>query len=635
MRAAGRTSGLNGWRGRSLARAIAAVSATAATLLVFAFDEHAPYDIQAGPVARVVAGLVPLLAAAVAGYAVLRPWRGFLAVLILTPVFDVAQVSLNVGPVQVISQTLFVGVLALGVALRGPRSGEASVAAPVPPSPPSPLAETSAAPRSWGAPISPDRVAGVAVVALLALATLSTAVSPDRTTSATILLHGILEPAAMAFLLLALRPRRRDLAVVAVVLAISVGLGGLLNMLQSIPAMKSLAVMQDDRLYFSRITYFNVGLFGEMLAMAMPILLAALAAHRYLHLRRAVLVLLVAAIVVSLASLFLTFSKSAYLATFGGSLLLVLLIVHSWRRRASIVLAACLLSTVLIPWPAFFLQVLPPIEQAYRNAMVSLMGESRYDSWNPSTLSGQGSLLERWYATRAGIEMAIDHPLLGIGLDQFQTQYVAGRYKPPQAQLNLDWAHSMYPEAAAELGLPALAAELRELLGPNPDRWLRDDGDPQRAATDLLANRASDLEGQEASSVACDSAAHPETPTLVERSRPPRQAAASGEVDPRLAAPAVPAPSVAGLPGPPTPPLAIATKTISPSVPAPSFKPVRGGIAAIRRSRRNLWIMLALATLALLAACALLLRGSAIGPKAPHAKEMTPTAAVARPEAQR
>ncbi len=92
--------------------------------------------------------------------------------------------------------------------------------------------------------------------------------------------------------------------------------------------------------------------------------------------------------------------------------------------------------------------------------MVSLMGESRYDSWNPSTLSGQGSLLERWYATRAGIEMAIDHPLLGIGLDQFQTQYVAGRYKPPQAQLNLDWAHSMYPEAAAELGLPALAAEL-------------------------------------------------------------------------------------------------------------------------------------------------------------------------------
>jgi len=29
---------------------------------------------------------------------------------------------------------------------------------------------------------------------------------------------------------------------------------------------------------------------------------------------------------------------------------------------------------------------------------------------------------------------------------------------------------------------PQLAAELRELLGPNPDNWLRDDGDPQARA---------------------------------------------------------------------------------------------------------------------------------------------------------
>lgn len=476
MRAARRAFDLRALRGRALARTVAAVSVSVATLLVYAFDEHAPYDIQAGPVARVVAGLVPLLAAALAGYAVVRPWRGFLAVLFLTPVLDVAQMSVNAGPIQVISQTVFVGVLALGVALREPgREAAASAAsapgAPRPPAslssePPQPRASSAtsrglpARSRSLPARIAPDRVAGVAIVALLILATLSTAVSPDRSTSATILLHGILEPVAMALLLLALRPRWRDLALLAVVLAVSVAMGGLLDMLQSIPAMKTLAVLQDDRLYFSRITYFNVGLFGEMLAMAMPILLAALAAHRYLNLRRRVLALLVAAILVSLASLFFTFSKSAYLATFGGCLVLVLLVVHSWRRRGAIVLATCVLSTVVIPWPAFFLQVVPPLEQAYRGAMVSLMGESRYDSWNPSTLSGQGSLLERWYATRAGIEMAVDHPLLGIGLDQFKTQYVPGRYKPPEAKDDLDWAHSMYPEAAAELGLPALAAEL-------------------------------------------------------------------------------------------------------------------------------------------------------------------------------
>jgi O-antigen ligase len=52
--------------------------------------------------------------------------------------------------------------------------------------------------------------------------------------------------------------------------------------------------------------------------------------------------------------------------------------------------------------------------------------------------------------------MAIDHPLLGIGLDQFKTQYM-GRYKPPEAHLDLDSAHTFWPEIAAELGLPALA----------------------------------------------------------------------------------------------------------------------------------------------------------------------------------
>ena len=52
--------------------------------------------------------------------------------------------------------------------------------------------------------------------------------------------------------------------------------------------------------------------------------------------------------------------------------------------------ATCLVSAVVIPWPALFLQVAPPLEHAYRNAMVSFMGESRYDSWNPATLAGQG-----------------------------------------------------------------------------------------------------------------------------------------------------------------------------------------------------------------------------------------------------
>ena len=442
-----RTSGTN-LRSRDSLPLAAAVLAFLAVLVVTAQNQHAPYDIQPGLPARAIAGVVPLVAAAVAWYAVMKPWPAFLAVLLLTPVFDVAQVSWTVGPLQVIFQTLFVAVLALGLLLRSPRPGTGR-------------AGQSADRRGMRARTSPDHVAAVAIVGFLLLATLSTALSPDQTLSATILLHGILEPAAMGFILLALRPTRSDLIALLMVVAISVGIGGSLNMIQSIPAMKTLGAMQTDRLFFSRITYFNVGLFGEMLAMALPLLLATLLAHRrgHLQLRRAVVALLIAALAVSLISLFLTFSKSAYLAAFGGCLVLFLLVVQSWRRRASIVLVLGLLSTAVIPWPAFFLQVAPPLQQAYRTTMITLIGESRYNSWDPSTLQGEGSLLERWYATRAAMEMAVDHPLLGIGLDQFRGQYL-GHYRPPEAHLDLDWAHSMFPEVAAELGLPALILAL-------------------------------------------------------------------------------------------------------------------------------------------------------------------------------
>jgi O-antigen ligase len=452
------TSGIN-LRSREFLRVAAAVLAFLAVLVVTAQNQHAPYDIQAGVPARAIAGVVPLVAAAVAWYALMKPWPAFLAVLLLTPIFDVAQVSWTVGPLQVIFQTLFVAVLALGLLLRSPRPATLQS---------SPLvtqgiekAGPSAVRRGLRVRTSPDHVAAVAIVGFLLLATLSTALSPDQTLSATIMLHGILEPAAMGFILLALRPTRSDLIALLMVVAISVGIGGSLNMIQSIPAMKTLGAMQADRLFFSRITYFNVGLFGEMLAMALPLLLATLLAHRrgHLQLRRAVVALLIAALAVSLISLFLTFSKSAYLAAFGGCLVLILLVVQSWRRRASIVLVLGLLSTAVIPWPVFFLQVAPPLQQAYRTTMITLIGESRYNSWDPSTLQGEGSLLERWYATRAAMEMAVDHPLLGIGLDQFQGQYL-GHYRPPEAHLDLDWAHSMFPEVAAELGLPALILAL-------------------------------------------------------------------------------------------------------------------------------------------------------------------------------
>jgi hypothetical protein len=404
---------------------------------------------------------VPLIAAGVAGLAVLRPRIGLLAMLLVTPLVDVAQISWTVGSVQVIDQTLFVVALGLGLLLyeRERRSGAAGAAALAGRAGAQPVGVDSGLRSRLSLPV----VALCAALAMIAIATLSTAMSPNVGQSSAVLLHGIVEPFLVAAALIVLRPTRRDLVQLLIVLSISVALGGLMNMIQSIPAMRTIEAMQLDRnrLLFSRITYFNVGLFGEMLAMTTPLLLALLLAvrKRYVYLPRPVVALLLAAVPLDVASLFLTFTKSAYLASFGGCLVLLLLFVHGWRRRSAILLAVTLASAVVIPWPALVLQAAPPLNQAYRSAMVAVVGQSRFDSWNPSTPTGKGSVMERWYATQAGIKMAIDHPLLGISLDQFGTEYAA-EYKPAAAHLDLDWAHSMLPEVAAELGFPALILDL-------------------------------------------------------------------------------------------------------------------------------------------------------------------------------
>jgi O-antigen ligase len=359
----------------------------------------------------------------------------------------------HLGTVQVVLQTVFIVALALGIVLR--ERGSRGVAAP-----------GSAPGASWDprpAPAARVRAAAfvarnigwIATVALLVLAALSTLRSPDIESSLTVLMHGIIEPVAMGVLLLILATSRRRLALVLVAVGLSVALGGAINMIQSIPAFGSLAALQTNRLLFSRLTFFNVGLFGEMLAMAAPLILGAIAARRQLGLGRLAVAVLTIALVVSAAALFLTFSKSAYLATAGGIVTFFLLLATTWRRRASIVLVSVALSAFVVPWPALVLQASPTLENAYSAVMTRMVGASRYYSWNPATLSGRGSLVERLLATEAAVHMAADHPILGIGLDQFKTDYVGG-YKTSQAHLALDSAHTFWPEVAAELGIPAL-----------------------------------------------------------------------------------------------------------------------------------------------------------------------------------
>src|ERR1035437_7384287 len=93
-----------------------------ATPVVTAQNEHAPYDISPGQFAVVLAAVMPPVAAVAAAWAVQRPWPAFVAILLLAPCWDAAQVAWQVGPVQVLPQTVFVLALTAGWLLRPTRS---------------------------------------------------------------------------------------------------------------------------------------------------------------------------------------------------------------------------------------------------------------------------------------------------------------------------------------------------------------------------------------------------------------------------------------------------------------------------------------------------------------------------------
>ena len=183
----------------------------AATMLLFvcalvltAMNEHAVLRVHPSPTAMFVRSLVPLAVAIVVVLAVYRPWPAFVAVVGLTPVWNSAMVEIQVGPVQVILQTVFVAALLAGCYLEWRRSRGHNMGYVDSLAQPLPVAQDVSRPveaERAGRHYLAFRFAEVAAVLLLLLAVASTLISPDIANSATGLLHGIAEPIAMgAFL---------------------------------------------------------------------------------------------------------------------------------------------------------------------------------------------------------------------------------------------------------------------------------------------------------------------------------------------------------------------------------------------------------------------------------------------------
>jgi O-antigen ligase len=406
---------------------LAVAAALAAVLFTVAAVDAAEATSEA---TGLLLALVLGIGAVVAGLAVLEPWVGLLAWLVVMPILNASRLGITVGGVFVTHSTLLLACLALGTFLAA-RSGRR------------PLARLS-----WP-------VAGLAIVAA-SLAIASGLGAPDAGIGTTIALHGVVEPVVLAVLVLLLADGRERVVALAVAMIASVSIATAYNLERLVRITVDLAVAQSDRTGFARFTYYNVGIYGDMVVMTLPLavgLFLAWAAHGTHRFRRA---LVLGATGLLAVGLYLTFTKGPWL---GGLIAVAGLLAMSavtWRRRAAILIVGAMVATIVVPYPLYAIRAVDAgLADQLLPVLQGIQGGNRADSWDPETAEGEVSITERLLATEAAARMALDHPLLGVGPGSFATAY-ASTYKPAAATRSLQSAHDFLADVAAEFGLPLM-----------------------------------------------------------------------------------------------------------------------------------------------------------------------------------
>ena len=406
-------------------RALAALLLAGAMLVLVALGLALPTNggvLRYSPYATLVLGPLTVIAL------VVRPWVGLCLWMLLMPLMNLAQVQVFIGPEQVILTSVFLIALLVGAVFDWRRA------------PGRMLADR------------PTRVAWLLIAVAATLALISTALSPNLVRALPISQHGLLEPLAILALALWFRPTWPQLAGLTTAMGVSVALGALLSFTRMVVRLaQSLAQFEAERSQLSRMVYFNVGILGNMLAMALPLLIAWLILRREGPRPRLSGLIAGVAVSVSLILVYLTFSKSGWLGAIASCAGLLVLIAHQWRTRLAVAVVALALTSLVLPYPAFLLRaVSPTAATAYTNVVGSI--NSRADTIDPSTPEGEVSVTERVLATEAGIRMAIDHPLLGVGPGSFAAEY-ASTYRAASSTRALDSAHDLLPYVSAEFGL--------------------------------------------------------------------------------------------------------------------------------------------------------------------------------------
>jgi len=403
----------------------------------------APSDTLGAGLGRVVPIVVLMLAPTIAALAVVDPWRGLIAWIAVMPVLLLPRVEIELGVIQVTLSTLYVGAILAGTAFEwgGARPRTLPPAVPDQGSP----RGSGRLGTGWGAR---GWIVGGAIIALAILSGLA---SPDPGGAAPIVLHGVIEPVLLGAIVMLLRPTIVRLGWLALAMGVSVVLASFYSLIRLGHLVVALQDVETVRTQISHLTYYNVGIYGDMLAMAMPLLVAGLALRSRLGLAPWVTVLLLIGVVADIAGTYATFAKSAWLGVIVSVSVVLLLAARTWRWRGATVVAGVLALALVVPYPAVILRALGV--GGSDSAVVSILLGPRAATCDATTSQGEVSVTERVLATEAGIRMAIDHPLLGVGPGNFGSEY-ATTYRPTTATRALGAAHDFFPNLLAEFGVP-------------------------------------------------------------------------------------------------------------------------------------------------------------------------------------
>jgi O-antigen ligase len=420
-------------RGEEARIAAAVIAAVVAAVVVLAGP--APGELQGGVANLLILALAAVLLPGLAALAILRPWWGLLGWIALMPLLNVARPRLETVPVAITASTVMIVALAAGLLLDPPRPPKAATRL-----------------TTWA------RRGGI-VLALSVLA--STMVSADRAISWPVAFHGAFEPIALATLVVVFRPLVTQLLQLSLAMGASAAFASAYNIYRLGRFTASLADAQAHRVEFGRFTYYNVNLFGEILVIALPLLLAPLVLGRISGLPRRVRATILIGFVVSFLALYLTFSKGAWLGALAGLTLLFALVAGTWLKRALVVVIAAVVAMFIVPYPLYLATALnlPPdnwVMQAYGGTLQTLQGSDRLSSWDPATSTGEVSVNERALAWKAAVEMAVSHPLTGVGPGRFGEELATGTFSENMTRA-LGSAHNVLLNIAAELGLITVA----------------------------------------------------------------------------------------------------------------------------------------------------------------------------------